>query len=669
MKSAGEYTIFQSDSPLTGLTLAMGNYLSDTLKVDSVEYISYYFPGHDYYKKDLSEIKDTLPALVSGIMRELETNFSTRYPFKTLSLVEVPVQFYSYPRKNTQTRAEVQPSMVLLPEKLSTIENAGFSKRFNRQKKRMARNNQVITDKELQVRLFNDFIRNIFISGENYELVNGIPSNEPLRYRLGPSFYFFRNNFYSSDYPVINAVFESHLQHMPLHEETDGFMKGFGALSDNDKANLILKRTSLRDLLAMNPSGDTLRIVLSVKGDWLFNYLRGKAGLEEFKPWFSDYINNNNFKNVDIIKFSEDIKTRFGFDFYPSLKFWFNEKEQPGFLFTDLTATEIIVGDRSRYQVTFIVSNQEPVAGLFNFSFLTGRDGQNPQSQRNITASQGGGANSAISAQGRGMDASDISRIILMGPGEAKKIGIVLDAEPRAMLVNTLFAKNIPGEINLPFNETLKPGKNMKEFSGEETLPYLPEFSDPTDIIVDNEDPGFHSDEQNTASPLKKLLGIQNKKSSTYLQISEWNTPEYWQPVVLTTYYGKYIRSAVYTRAGTGDKAVSWSAIIRDPGYYDIYVYVGKAASRVSVKNGNGSAGQSDPDEDQNVDNKYKDMHYKIYNDEGVDEITLDYQNAESGWNNLGRFYLSSDTAKVVLTNKSAGRFVIGDAVKWVKQN
>ena len=62
-------------------------------------------------------------------------------------------------------------------------------------------------------------------------------------------------------------------------------------------------------------------------------------------------------------------------------------------------------------------------------------------------------------------------------------------------------------------------------------------------------------------------------------------------------------------------------------------------------------------------------MHYKIYHDEGVDDITLDYENADGGWNNLGRYYLSPDTAKVVLTNKSSGRIVIGDAVKWVKQN
>lgn len=672
MKTDKGFSLFTSESPLTGLTLAIGNYQSDTLRVDSIEYISYYFPAHDYYKKDLSQIKDTLPNLVSGIMRELETNFSTKYPFKTLSLVEVPVQFYSYPKKSTQTRAEVQPSMVLLPEKLSTIENAGFYKRFTRQKKRMARNNQVITDKELQVRLFNDFIRNVFISGENYKFVNGVPSNEPLRYRLGPSFYFFKNNFYSSDYPVINAVFESHLQHLTHQGSGDGFMAGFGALSDNDKANLILKEISFRDLLAKNPLGDTIRTVLTVKGDWLFNLLRSKAGIEEFKTWFSEYIDNHNFKTVDIQQFNFEVKERFGFEFYPYLNGWYNSKEQPGFLVTDLKVNEIIIGDRSRYQVTFNVSNPELVSGLFNISFRTGgADGQGQLSQKITMSSQGGGGGGSrfiLSMQGRGMDASDISKIVFMGPNEAKKIGIVLDAEPRAILINTLFAKNIPGEIDQPVDEILKSKGNIKEFSGEETLSSMPSSDDPADIIVDNEDDGFIFSKQNTISPLKKLLGIKNRKGNTYMQIANWNTPEYWQPVVLTTYYGKYIRSAVYTRAGTGDKKITWAAILKEPGYYDIYSYIGKTKDRMSVKTGDGQGGRDIQSDQPKGDGTYKDFHYKIYHDEGVDDITLDYENAEAGWNNLGRYYLSRDTAKVVLTNKSTGRMVIGDAIKWVKQ-
>ena len=68
-------------------------------------------------------------------------------------------------------------------------------------------------------------------------------------------------------------------------------------------------------------------------------------------------------------------------------------------------------------------------------------------------------------------------------------------------------------------------------------------------------------------------------------------------------------------------------------------------------------------------ENVYKDMNYKIYHDEGVEEITVDFDNAEAGWNMLGRYYLSSDSAKVELTNQSSGRMVIGDAIKWVKAN
>lgn len=669
MKNENGYSVFSPESPLTGITLAIGDYRSDTLTVDSVKYITYYFPGHDYYKKDLAEIKDTLSMLVSGIMRELETNFSTKYPFRTLGLLEVPVQFYSYPRMSTQTRAELQPSMVLLPEKLSTLQNAGFQKRFNRQKKRMIRNNQVITDKELQVRLFNDFIRNTFISGENFRYSNGAAWNEPVRYRLGPSFYFFKNNFYASEYPVINAVFESHLQKQVLPQ--GGFREIAGELSDNDRANLIFKDACFKDVLAKNPESDTIRAILTVKGDYLFNLFRSKAGINEFKEWFQKYIDDHTFQSVDIVTLNKDMKDKFGFEFYPYLNDWFNRKEQPGFLFTDLQANEIVVGDRVRYLVTFTASNPEPVAGIFNISFRTGGEGQGQQ----MTGMYQGGAITGgftISMQGRGMEATDISKIIVLGPGEAKKIRIILDVQPRAMMVNTLFAKNIPGEINLPIDEIKKSRNHVNETEGEETLAVLPSFSDPGELIVDNEDAGFIADRQTVQSPLKKLFRITNRYRNEYEQINMFWAPEYWQPVVLSAYYGKYIRSSVYTRSSKGDRSVVWKTKIDKPDYYDIYCYIGKTGSRMVVRNGASAGAPAPPPPDPGEgggENVYKDMHYKIYHDQGVEEITVDYENAEAGWNMLGRYYLSSDSAKVELTNQSSGRMVIGDAIRWVKAN
>jgi hypothetical protein len=689
MKENDEY-VFRSESPLTGVTLSIGNYSSDTLKVDSIKYITFYFPGHDYYKKDLSELKDTIPLLVSGIMRDLESSFSTKYPFKTLSFLEVPVQFYSYPRMCTQTRAELQPSMVLVPEKLSTMSNAGFHKQFTRQKKRMARNNQVITDRELQVRIFNSFIRNVFISGENFRFVNGVAINEPTRYRLGPSFYFFKNNFYSSEYPVINAVFESHLQ--KVTSPGQGSFAGMGGdLTDNDKANLVLKDCSFRDLLAKNPRSDTLRQVLTVKGDYLFNLLRSRAGIDEFSDWFKKYIDENKFRHISIEKMNADVKEKFGFEFYPYLNDWYNKTGQPGFKFNNLQVSEIVVDNRTRYQVTFIASNAEAVAGIFNISFRTGGGrgqrgggGGTQVAEINITGGgPGGRGNFLIATQGRGMEASDISKIVFLGSNEAKKIGIVLDAQPREMMINTLFARNIPGQLTLPVNEILKAGAQAKQFSGEERLPSIPQYDNPSEVIVDNEDKGFSVSQQQTVSPLKKLLGIKNERSGAYQQINTYWGPEFWQPVVQSSYYGTYILSSVYTRAGTGDRKVTWKGVIKESGYYDVYCYVGKSLERMTVRSGGtggpGGAGvergtqsgvpggQEGPLGGQQEKGPFQDMHYKIYHSQGVDDISLDYQNAEGGWNNLGRYFLSPDTVKVELTNLSAGKIVIADAVKWVK--
>lgn len=75
------------------------------------------------------------------------------------------------------------------------------------------------------------------------------------------------------------------------------------------------------------------------------------------------------------------------------------------------------------------------------------------------------------------------------------------------------------------------------------------------------------------------------------------------------------------------------------------------------------------PGETPQGDNLYKDLHYRIYHDEGTEDISIDFGNAEAGWNLLGRYYISSDSARVEMTNQSTGRVVIGDAVKWVRAN
>ena len=348
--------------------------------------------------------------------------------------------------------------------------------------------------------------------------------------------------------------------------------------------------------------------------------------------------------------------------------------------------TEIVVDERSRFQITFTVSNPEDAPGLFNISFRTGGPGGGGGrggAMAGVAMSAGGGGGAQrieIAMQGRGMEAADVSKIVFMEPNQAKRVGIILDNQPRAMLINTLMSRNIPGELTYPISTVEKAPRGVKPFEGEEILSSLPLIFEANELVVDNEDPGFTGGQTTEQSPLKRLLGIKNTSGDTYSQVRPFMVPEFWQPVVQSDYYGLYVKSAVYTRAGSGDRTVSWRGVIDSPGYYDVYAYIPKSPARMMMGmrqaggpggggGGEMAAGQPGVPGAQQGQAQMKEFQFFVYHDDGTEEVMLDYETADPGWNKLGSYYLSPDTVKVELSNKSTARMVVGDAVKWVKRN
>ncbi|MCA1758126.1 MAG: hypothetical protein LC649_11785, partial [Bacteroidales bacterium] len=649
MTKDGDNYLFRGENPLTGLTVAIGNYQTDSLKAGDITYSAWYFPGHDYFRDNFTELSDTIEMVVKGVMDELAVSFSSDYPFNSLKLVEVPVHFRTYPKKSTQTMAEVQPAMILLPEKMATINNSGFSETMKRQQRMMERNNQVITEKELQVRVLNQFIRSTFISSNDFRFRSGQAISEPGRFLLGPSFYYFKNNFYSDNYPVINSVFETHLQ--KVDNMGRNMARGFlGGLSEGDKANTILKEISLEDLLATNPSNDTLRIVMTVKGDYLFSLMRYHAGVTRFNTWFKKYIEENRFTSISLEQFNRDLAAEFEFNLEPLMDEWFRTSGQPGFLFTDIKAEEIVVDNRTRYLVSFVASNPEETGGLFNVIIRSGGPGMGGGrggGGANVSIQMGVGGRGNITAmgmQGRGMQTDEIDRIVWLGPGEAKRVSIIKDGAPRGIGINTIFSLNNPGEINFPFPEVTKSKKSLIT-EGEELLESIPPYWEENEIIVDNEDPGFRVYEQESSSRLKEWLNITRDKGNEYSEAMIWWAPEHWQKTVQGNYYGRYVKSATYTRSGDGERHVTWTAPIENPGYYDVYTYIGKT--------GGGRMMMFTRGRDQGNDTEY---HYTVSHDDGDDEISIDYETADNGWNLLGSFYLSPDSARVKLS-RTAGAY------------
>ena len=118
--------------------------------------------------------------------------------------------------------------------------------------------------------------------------------------------------------------------------------------------------------------------------------------------------------------------------------------------------------------------------------------------------------------------------------------------------------------------------KNATPFEGQIVLEELPAFTQPGEIIVDNEDPGFEFINPGSTSPLKRLLQISSDDEERYVGMRFWRPPTKWVATTGSNFYGEVVQSAHYTRAGKGDRKVVWNTVIPENGYYDVYAYVGQ---------------------------------------------------------------------------------------------
>jgi hypothetical protein len=248
-----------------------------------------------------------------------------------------------------------------------------------------------------------------------------------------------------------------------------------------------------------------------------------------------------------------------------------------------------------------------------------------------------------------------VERTIFVKQNQTKETGIVLNYEPRTMTVNTLISSNLPSLYNKTFSE-FELNKNPTPFDGERVVENPDTIPEEGTIIVDNEDPGFSTEGKKQRSLLKKILPnfLGNDDDEKYSGLRFWEDSGTWKATINANYYGNIIRSAHFTSSGDGKLKASWQTEITENGHYDVYCYVSKVHTPWRRRGQN--------------EKKEGNYHYFIHNDDGVEEATVDLNNAVEGWHFLGSYYFSKGKTKIELSNKTEERFVIADAVKWVKQ-
>lgn len=666
VKQEDELWSFSSLDPYPGISLAIGEYETKILDLDSLQVELHYYKGHDSFMETLSLLADTLPVLAKESLQDYQRSLGLSYPYDFMKFVEAPVQFYAYQRVWTKAYDFVQPGLIFYPENLSYLSRSDVRKELDQAIDRALERDNMSSDADLQAQVFTNLIRNNFIkAGVDFRMMMrggnmSFSSSSETPYSIFPNYFTFINNFVSDNYQMINASLESYIGSQT--SEMGGF-GGMGGVSDDEKANLALAENSFKDLLALPDDKGVLPLVISSKGKQLFNYLEAAIGSEEFLAFIGQELRDYRFKNLYFTEFIQNVENSYQVDLKNFMDVWYTGNQLPAFLVTGVKSFEIQEGDNTIYQVYYTISNTGNVDGLLNVSFRSGgRGGRGGFGGPGMGGMRGGGFQNNYVLAGRD-DATN--RLHIVPAQTAFTFAMTLSDPPRMMTANTLISSNLPASLTFPFPDVEK--RRMTATDAIQPTSLITTLAQPNELVVDNEDPGFSVHEEGTSNKLSGLLGIDQKDSDfKYQGMITWRPPMVWTLTTQSGFYGDYIRSAYYTRSGEGERFVEWEIQIPEAGYYDVHCYLNQMVARMSSSRGRGGD-RGGPGGGGNSD--IKDVyHYTITHDEGEEEVSKALSNIEDGWNMLGSFYFSKGSAKVKLSNENSGRLVVADAVKWVKQ-
>jgi len=635
--SAGHFA-FENSHALTQLTLAVGNYKQKTLKGKNTEFGVWYLDGHDFFSSSFKEINDTIANVVNDRFEDFKRTYKLNYASDKLSLVEVPAQFKTFKRSWASTQEYVQPEQVLIPEKGFMIRVADFEA----QKKNMQRwqhDDENMTPLDLELRVFGDFL-GTFTSEQERNWGGGMGGGMNQTVALSPYFIFpmlynFQNNIQSDKWPITNRIFEAYLKNQ-VTDMRSIFMSSMQGQSADERANIALQDSTFQEILADPKQKGIIENVIKLKGDVLFSMIEWKAGQEEFQAFLRQLLNEYTYKNITFEVFSQKIYDEFNLEIIPLMDEWFKAKTLPGYLFSTVKAVKVKSEDKMQTMVTLKTTNFSDTEGLVKISFRLGGGPGGP----------GGG-------RGGGMGGSDvINKLVYLEPHQTKDLSYLLNVDPRMVILNTMTSKNIPQTIMVNFRD-IEEDTKAKPVESETISETQVQMYLPNEVIVDNEDPQFKITKTDKVSLLEKWILKEKKSQSKYAGMNYWRPPTIWTAVTNSDFYGEYVRSAYYIKGGSGDLKAQWYVPLKKKGYYDVYYYIYKPRRMGPRGNDNQNKGE---------------YNFTIYGDEGAQQSTLDNNNAEAGWNHLGTFYFTSDTALVELSNKSELKMVFADAVKLVEQ-
>jgi len=638
---------FKSKNNLPRISVTAGHFEKRTMMIDDVLPINlYHQKGHDYYTTHLDSVLDTLPAITAEVLGDFERNIGLYFPYSSFNVVEVPIQFTAHTHLWAQTTDNTQPMITLIPEKGVGLQPLDFNNnmRYNRR-----RDDQEMTEVEKQIESYRVFLQQTFFTAStSVNSANGEGGRErsfkgsiSSAYSVFPSFHYFSNHIASREYALLNVVLESYYYSL-FADDRDAVRSAFRGSSEANEAAKLFESMSFQDFLQADSLKYLFPEAISMKGKYLFSLLESNEIDLTLSETLEEFLGNTERRMASFDEFDKVLKKNLMVDFEEVWKAWIVDKGIPSFITAEPSYYRFREEDANLFQVLWNVQNTSTTDGVATFTFRTRRGG-----------SRGGGGGGSSEAE---------TVKALVPAGKTFEMAIVFDDQPGMMMLDFNVTQNLPS-TQMFFTRDFKTRDDVERIEYQRLTDNAIILENATDIIVDNEDPGFRKIDQIRGGILKDWIDRKDEEV-VYQQGRDGETAETkWMPFVDTRYYGASIKSAYVVEGGDGGQKAEWKALLDSSAYYNVYVYIGQPEDRRSRRPGQGGGGDS-----QN-NNKERLWQYYVTHPAETEEVLFDLNDAQAGWNLLGTYYFeNTDTARVMLTNLTKERNIVADAVKWVQE-
>ena len=271
----GEMTEFRNDTGLSGISLCVGKYERLVVQVDSLDLELYYFPGHDFFKEGIFVSREDVVDQIRDMLYKFSNDYQSPLLFKSIRMVETPVNFLTHDRKWDKSNNMVQPGLLFVQEK-------GVMDHINA---------------FLPSRETNENTGRFEVSGRLATVMHDI----------APMYSTYAGYIYDRDYPCVERILR------------EAFSSGVSYMYRNKYPSLgardYLEKESLREVLVDRElAAEQVRGTVGWYGEYLKAYLLSKYEKDSLKQFMDDYMNRHQFQEVSFAKVNESFGKRFGID-------------------------------------------------------------------------------------------------------------------------------------------------------------------------------------------------------------------------------------------------------------------------------------------------------------------------------------------------------------------